>query len=58
MAADLHQVHVMLQQLNEEESSKVGLTMDWSRTKVMTNIGDDKDIKIDDTAIERVNSYV
>jgi hypothetical protein len=57
MAADLDQAQVMLQQLNEE-SSKVGLKMNLSKTKVMTNIDDDRDIKIGDTVIERVDSYV
>jgi hypothetical protein len=57
MAADLDQAQVMLQQLNEE-SSKIGLKMNLSKTKVMTNIDDDRDIKIGDTVIERVDSYV
>ena len=32
--------------------------MNLSKTKVMTNIDDDRDIKISDTVIERVDSYV
>ena len=55
MAADLDQAQIMLQQLNEE-SNKVGLKMNLS--KIMTNIDDDRDIKIGDTVIERVDSYV
>ena len=57
MAADLDQAQIMLQQLNEE-SNKVGLKMNLSKTKIMTNIEDDRDIKIGDTVIERVDSYV
>ena len=56
MAVDLDlmlpdQAQLMLQQLNEE-ASKVGLKMNLSKTKVMTNIDDDRDIKISDTFIE------
>ena len=57
IAADLDQAQIMLEQLNEE-SSKVGLKMNLSKTKIMTNIDDDRDIKIGDTVIERVDSYV
>ena len=57
MALDLDQAQVMLLQLNEE-SSKVGLKMNLSKTKIMTNIDDDREIKIGDTVIERVDSYV
>lgn len=56
-AIDLDQAQVMLQQLNEE-SMKVGLKMNLSKTKIMTNIDDDRDIKIGDTVIERVDHYV
>lgn len=57
IAANLDQAQVMLEQLNEE-SNKVGLKMNLSKTKYMTNINDDRDIKIGDTVIERVDSYV
>jgi hypothetical protein len=57
IAVDLDQAQAMLQQLNEE-SSKIGLKMNLSKTKIMTNIDDDRDIKIGDTVIERVDSYV
>ena len=57
MAVDLDQALIMLQQWNEEVS-KVGLKMNLSKTKVMTNTDDDRDIKIGDTVIERVDSYV
>ena len=57
IAANLGQAQLMLQQLSEE-ASKVGLKMNLSKTKVMTNIGDDREIKIGDTVIERVDSYV
>jgi len=40
----------MLQQLNEE-SSKVGLKMNLSKTKVTANNDDDREIKIGDTDI-------
>ena len=57
MAGNLDQAQAMLQHLNEEPS-KFDLTMNLSKTKVMTNIDDDRDIKIGDTVIERVDSYV
>jgi len=37
MAANVDQAHVMLKQLYEE-SRKVGLKMNLSKTKIMTNI--------------------
>src|ERR1700743_2572209 len=55
MAVDLDQAQVMLL---KEESCKVGLKMNLSKTKVMTNIADDREIKIGDTTIERVDSYM
>ena len=57
MTVDLDEAQIMLQQLNEE-SRKVGLKMNLSKTKIMINIDDDRDIKIGDTIIERVDSYV
>src|ERR1700761_3580759 len=57
IAMDLDQAQVTLQQLNEE-SSKIGLKMNLSNTKIMTNIDDDRDIKIGDTVIERVDNYI
>src|SRR6201996_1842282 len=57
MSVDLDEAQVMSQQLNEE-ASKVGLKMSLSKTKIMTNIDDDRDIKIGDTIIERVDCYV
>lgn len=57
IAVDLDQAQIMLQQLNEE-ASKVGLKMNLSKTKIMTNIDDDSEIKIGDTVIERVDSCV
>ena len=57
IAVDLDQAQVMLQQLNDE-SSKIGLKMNLSKTKIMTNIDDDRDIKIGDTVIERVDNYI
>ena len=57
MTVDLNEAQIMLQQLNEE-SRKVGLKMNLSKTKIMINIDDDRDIKIGDTIIERVDSYV
>lgn len=47
----------MPQQLNEE-SIKGGLKMNQSKTKTMSNIDDDKVIKICDTVIEGVDSYM
>jgi len=46
---------IAVQQL-DEESMKIGLRMNPSKTKIMTNIEDDRDIKIGDTVIERVDS--
>lgn len=57
MAPDLDQAQVMLQQLNRE-SSNVGLKMNPSKTKAMTNIHDDRDIKIGETVVERVDTYL
>lgn len=42
---------IMLQQLNTE-SSKVGLKMNLSKTKVMSNIDDERDTEIGDTVVE------
>ena len=41
IAVDLDQDQGMLQQLNEE-LSKIGLEMNLSKTKIMTNIYDDR----------------
>ena len=57
IATSLDQAQVMLQQLNDE-SIKVGLKLNLSKTKIMTNIDDDRDVKIGDTVIERVENYV
>jgi len=57
MAVDLDQAEVMLRQLNEE-ANKIGLKMNLTKTKIMTNIDDDREITIGDTVIERVDSYV
>lgn len=58
---NLDQAQAMLHQLNEE-SIKLGIKMNvssnLSKTKLMTNIDDDNDIKIGDTVIVRVDSYV
>ena len=43
-----------LQQLNEE-FKKVGLKMNWSKTKFMTNITTVTSIKIKDEVVELVN---
>ena len=47
----------MMNQLHQE-SSKIGLKMNLSKTKVMTNIDDDAVIKVGDDVIERVDSYI
>ena len=57
MAVDLYEAEDMLQELNEE-ANKVGLKMNLSKTKIMTNIADNREMKIGDTVIERVDSYV
>ena len=57
VAADQAQAQNMIRQLNEE-SVKVGLKMNLTKTKFMTNITDDREITIGDTVIERVDSYV
>lgn len=56
MTVDLIQAQVKLQQLSKE-ASKVGLKMSLSKAKVMTNIGDDRDIKIGETVIERDDNH-
>ena len=57
IAADLDQLQTMMNQLHQE-SSKIGLQMNLSKTKVMTNIDDDAVIKVGDDVIERVDSYI
>ena len=57
IAADLDQLQTMMNQLHQE-SSKIGLKMNLSKTKVMTNIDDDAVIKVGDDVIERVDSYI
>ena len=51
IAMGLDQAQVMIQQLNDE-SMKIGLKMNLSKTKIMTNIDDDSETKIGDTVIE------
>src|ERR1700744_6356930 len=48
---------MMLLQLNAE-SQKVGLKMNLSKTKIMTNIEEQREIKIGDNVIEVVESYI
>ena len=57
VALDLDEAQVMLEELNEE-ANKVGLKMNLSKTKIMTNIEDDREMKIGDTVVEKVDSYV
>src|SRR6202012_779890 len=59
IAADLDQLQTMMNQLHQE-SSKIGLKMNLSKTKVMTNIDDDAVIKVEDDVIKRVDidSYI
>ena len=47
----------MISQSNNE-LSKVDLKMNLSKTKVMSNIDDDTEIKVGDEVIERVDNYV
>lgn len=56
-AVDLEQARTMLLQLNEE-ANKVGLKMNLTKIKIMTNIDDDTVIKVGDNVIERVDRYV
>lgn len=51
MAADLDRAQLMLLQFNQE-------SIKLSKTKVKTNINDDRDIKIGYTVIGFVESYV
>lgn len=46
----------MLQQ-SIDESIKVGVKMNLSKTKSMTNIDDKRNINVGDTVIERVDNY-
>src|SRR6202012_1936086 len=57
IAADRDQLQTMMNQLHQE-SSEIGLKMNLSKTKVMTNIDDDAVIKVGDDVIERVDSYI
>src|ERR1700744_2591076 len=57
IAANLDQLQTMMNQLHQE-SSKISLKMNLSKTKVMTNIDDDAVIKVGDDVIERVDSYI
>src|ERR1700742_812031 len=57
IAANLDQLQTMMNQL-QQESSKIGLKMNLSKTKVMANIDDDAVIKVGDDVIERVDSYI
>lgn len=52
----LDQAQVMLQKLNNE-SIKVSLKMNLSKTIVMTNVDSDSDIKFGDSIIESVGNY-
>jgi len=56
IAPDLQQLKLMLTELNEE-SKKVGLKMNWSKTKYMTNIPTDTNIKIQNQEVELVDEY-
>ena len=51
------QLQTMLSQLNNE-SQKIGLKMNLSKTKIMTNIDDDTIIKIGNDEIKIVENYV
>lgn len=57
IAANLNQLQTMISQLHQE-SGKVGLKMNLSKTKVMTNIDDDTVIKVGHDGIERVDNYI
>src|SRR6201996_9203477 len=57
MAPNLEQLEMMLLQLNAE-SQKVGLKMNLSKTKVMTNIEEQSEIEIGDKVIKVVESYI
>jgi len=56
IATSMEQIETMLLQLNDE-SRKIGLKMNMSKTKVMTNIDGASPIKIEDGEIEIVDSY-
>jgi endonuclease/exonuclease/phosphatase family metal-dependent hydrolase len=55
-ATNKRQLQKMLTQLNEK-SQKIGLKMNLSKTKIMTNIEDDTIIKIGNEVIEVVENY-
>ena len=57
IAPNLEQLEMMLLQLNAE-SQKVGLKMNLSKTKIMTNIEEQSEIKIGDRVIGVVESYI
>ena len=59
-AENLHDLQLMIDELNEE-SKKVGLHMNFSKTKIMCNnhIGDkNTKIEIEDTELEKVDHYI
>src|SRR6202012_6100007 len=57
IAPNLEKLEMMLLQLNAE-SQKVGLKMNLSKTKIMTNIEEQSEIEIGDRVIEVVESYI
>lgn len=56
ISLDIDELDTMLTQLNEA-SGKIGLKMNTSKTKIMTNIDTDKVIRIDNDIIEFVDNY-
>jgi hypothetical protein len=56
IAPSLEETKLMLTDLNSE-SRKVGLKMNWSKTKYMTNIATDANITIQNEVVERVDDY-
>jgi hypothetical protein len=56
IAPNLEQIELMLIELNEG-SRKVGLKMNWSKTKYMTNIPTETNIKVQNEVVERVDEY-
>lgn len=57
MAASIEEIETMLLELNEE-SQKIGLRMNMSKTKIMTNIDGAGSIKIGDEEVEIVTAEI
>lgn len=56
-AATFEELQIMIKEL-EEASRKVGLKMNMKKTKIMTNTQEDRNVRIDNCILEKVNEYI